>query len=84
MPNGVVAWHFWLGAAAIMGFVALYEWQQPSLPPFTGRWSWIYEFAFALFGARGGFALFAILAACTGISALIAWLLDPRARRSPH
>ena len=55
--------------AAVM---ALSEYLQPRVPPFTGRWSFVYEFAYAS-GPLGLVLSWALLAAAFAVAAVAAW-----------
>lgn len=44
---------FSAGLAFCMLMFVIMEWSKPSLPPFTGRWSWVYRFAHDTFGTHG-------------------------------
>lgn len=56
-------------AAAIM---AVTELLQPRLPPFTGRWSFLYELAYGA-GPFGLVVFWAFLAAALATAAVLAW-----------
>jgi hypothetical protein len=62
-----------LAAGALMAAVmALSEYLQPHVPPFTGRWSFVYEFAYAT-GPFGLVLCWTLLAAAFAVAALAAW-----------
>ncbi len=61
LPRGVVPWHFHFGLSGVLAVLAFIEWQSPSLPPYTGRWSWLHRAAFEVFGERGLFAWWLLL-----------------------
>ncbi len=62
LPRGFVPWHFHLGLSGVLVLLALLEWETPSQPPFTGRWSWLHHAVFEIFGERGLFAWWLVLA----------------------
>lgn len=62
LPKGLVAWHFHLGLGGVLALLAFAEWEQPTAPPFAGRWSWLYQGLFDILGARGLLAWWALLA----------------------
>lgn len=76
LPRGLIVWHFWLGTSVVTGLVAFGEWQIPSLPPYTGRWSWISQMAYATFGGRGVFLLVFGIAACAFVAGIAGWHRD--------
>ena len=60
-------------AGALMAaMMALSEYLQPHVPPFTGRWSFVYEFAYAT-GPFGLVLYWTLLAAAFTAAALSAW-----------
>lgn len=60
--------------AAVM---SLSEYLQPRIPPFTGRWSFVYDFAYAT-GPYGIVLYWALLAAALAVAAVAAWRAGPR------
>jgi hypothetical protein len=70
-PRGLIHWQAWLGMGLIAGVLAVIEWQDPSGPPFTGRWSLLHEFAYTALGQRGAFALFAFYSAASTCYGLV-------------
>lgn len=81
-PRGLVAWHFWLGISAVVGLLALTEWDRPSSPPFTGRWAWLHQAAFDLFGSRGTFLLFFAFAVVAFAYGLVLMSREMKRKRS--
>lgn len=63
LPRGLVAWRFCLGFGGVLALLAFIEWEKPSAPPFTGRWSWLHRALFEALGVRGLFAWWALMAA---------------------
>ena len=63
MPKGLLAWQVYLGLGGVAAILAFMEWEQPSKPPFTGRWSWLHQALFEVFGIRGLFAWWTLMAA---------------------
>ena len=60
-------------AVALMAAVmALSEYLQPRVPPFIGRWSFVYEFAYAT-GLFGLVLYWTLLAAAFAAAAVAAW-----------
>ncbi len=55
--------------AAVM---ALSEYLQPSVPPFAGRWSFVYEFANTI-GPLGPILFWAFLATAFVVAAVVSW-----------
>lgn len=62
LPKGLIDWHFYLGFGGVSALLAFLEWERPSRPPFTGRWSWLHQALFETLGTRGLFAWWALLA----------------------
>lgn len=58
--------------ALVAAVMALSEYLQPRVPPFTGRWSFVYEFAYAT-GPFGLVLYWTLLAAAFAVAALAAW-----------
>ena len=74
MPRDLVDWHVWIGFGAVCGLLALLELDRPSAPPFSGRWSWLYQIAFDVLGARGSFFLWLALSVVLLICGFSGWL----------
>lgn len=53
LPRGLVRWHAYLALSGVLAVFSYIEWAQPSLPPYTGRWSWLYRALFDVLGERG-------------------------------
>ena len=62
IPSGVLAWQVSLALGFMLAVLALAEWQTPSLPPFSGRWSWLKAFAHKAFGPKGLLTLYLAMA----------------------
>ena len=60
------------GIALMCGIMAVSEFVNPRLPPFTGRWALAYELAYTV-GPYGLFIYWAVLAAAFGLAAIIFW-----------
>jgi hypothetical protein len=72
MPKGLVKWQVYLGLGGVTAMLAFLEWEQPSKPPFTGRWSWLYQALFEALGTRGLFMWWALIASvCLGYGFLL-------------
>jgi hypothetical protein len=72
-PAGVVAWQIYFGLGLLSALLAFMEWQAPSTPPFTGRWSWVKGAMFEAFGPGGPFTCYVAIAAvatCAGLTLL--------------
>jgi hypothetical protein len=70
---GVVAWQIYLGLGLLSALLAFMEWQAPSVPPFTGRWSWVKGAMLEAFGPGGPFSCYVALAVgatCAGLTLL--------------
>lgn len=52
------------------GVMALSEYLQPHVPPFTGRWSFVYELAYAI-GPFGLVLYWALLASAFAVAAVV-------------
>jgi hypothetical protein len=60
-------------AVSLMAVVmALSEYLQPRVPPFTGRWSFVYELAYAT-GPFGLVLFWALLASAFAVAAVVSW-----------
>lgn len=52
----------WWGLAACFGLLALSDWVSPKQPPFSGKWGWLYSWAYSAFGPYGIVGLEAVVA----------------------
>src|SRR5262245_37873252 len=48
---------FWWGLGAGFLLLGVYDWLNPRVPPFTGRWSWVVSWAYYAPGTHGPAAL---------------------------
>ena len=64
-PSGVLAWQVSFGLGAMFALLAFAEWQTPSLPPFSGRWSWVNALAYKSLGGQGLLTLYLAIAVAT-------------------
>jgi len=70
----------WAGIGAILLIMGVMKWLDPDVPPFTGRWSWLYRSLYEAFGPRG-IPVAAFLAGASFIVAAIStWLAEKRKR----
>ena len=60
------------GIALMSGISAVSEFFNPRLPPFTGRWAFVYELAYAV-GPYGLAIYWALLATAFALAALLSW-----------
>ncbi len=61
--------------ALMCGIMAASEFVNPRLPPFTGRWAFVYELAYAI-GSYGLFIYWALLATVFALAALRSWRIS--------
>ena len=80
-PRGLIHWQAWLGMSVVAGLLAFREWQDPSRPPFTGRWGGLNGLAHGALGEKGVFALLALYCAGSACYGLVLW---QRARSDAH
>jgi hypothetical protein len=81
-PRGVGARYFWPGMSVLAGLMAIHEWDRPSLPPYTGRWSWASQIAYEAFGSRGEFVLLTGLALCALLGGVVGWQRKKERKRN--
>lgn len=74
------AW-IYLGLGGVLAILALMEWMQPSVPPYTGRWSWFYGFIYEVLGEQGLFIYWVVLALCCVAYGVSRLQTDRRGRR---
>lgn len=65
IPSGVLAWHVYLAVGGLFALLAFTEWQTPSHPPFSGRWSGIKTIVLQVLGAEGLVISYAAMALFT-------------------
>lgn len=65
------------GMALMCGVMAASEFFDPRLPPFTGRWAFVYELTYAI-GPYGLFIYWALLATAFALAALRSWRISGR------
>jgi hypothetical protein len=69
------------GFAVCILLLAIKEWENPSVPPFTGRSSWLYYFFTALFGSKGPLFFYLGFAAFLFSVGVLAWRNANKAAR---
>jgi hypothetical protein len=65
----------WLGIGAVFYVLALTSFASPSQSARTGRWGWLHEIFFGMFGASGDIILYS----CLGTTAMLAGAWNFRA-----
>ena len=63
IPGRIEKWPVFLAVAFFAALLALLEWQMPSRPPFTGRWSAMKALVFEALGGAGLLAVYVTVAA---------------------
>lgn len=66
--------YFLWGMSAVALALGLSSLASPSSPPFTGKWSWVYTWAYATFGSTGPAIAWLGLAAVLAAGGTFAWL----------
>lgn len=69
-PAGIVKWQVYLGLGCIAGLLAFLEWQAPSQPPFSGRWSAVKSLVFEVLGRNGLVGVYIAIAVALLLAAL--------------
>lgn len=69
----------WIVAGCTFALAAL-EFQNPTHPPFTGRWAWLHRWAYATFGDLGVAILLVSAAGFLVLLGAAAWLKAQKAR----
>jgi hypothetical protein len=64
----------WWGLGACFVVLGLQQWFNPSLPPFTGRWSWVDTIAFNAMGQHGPAYMHMGIGAILLIAGCLKWL----------
>ena len=67
-----------LGLALVFGSLAVAEWVNPSVRPFTGRFAFIKEAVVSALGERGIVALWGVAAGSLVLLAAAAWRRTPK------
>jgi hypothetical protein len=52
-PSGGVAWKFLVGLAVVSALLGVSDWLAPNHPPFTGKWSFLFTYAYSVAGDKG-------------------------------
>jgi hypothetical protein len=73
MPSGLVPWQVLIVLALLSGVFGICEALQPSHPPFTGRHSFVFAWAYELAGERGPAGFCLVTALIFAIAAYAAW-----------
>ena len=72
-PGNDAKWHA-LGGLSILAFIAfIAEVANPSRPPFTGRWGWLWANLFSASGSLGIALYWGLAAAVAGVAAALAY-----------
>ena len=79
-PGSVNKAVIYLGLSGMLAVLAFMEWMQPSLPPYTGRWSWFYGLIYELLGEQGLFIYWVFLAACSAAYGIYRLHIDKKSR----
>lgn len=66
------AWMWW-GFSGFFGLLAVLDWLHPKQPPFSGKWSWLYSWAYSNFGSIGIVRLMLAVSAILFIAGFVCW-----------
>ena len=72
-PSGILKWQVYLGLGCIAGLLAFLEWQAPSRPPFTGRWSIVNSLAFEVLGSNGMLVVYIAIVVALLLAAVVSF-----------
>lgn len=64
----------WWGLGACFLVSAYLDWSSPPLPPFTGKWSWLYSWAHTAIGMYGVASLEATIACVITVVGILNWV----------
>ena len=73
MPRLTKKWPLTLGLSLCCFFMALAEWLQPDLPPFTGKFAFLAQYAHDCFGSVGLVYLWVMVAIGFLMAAAVQW-----------
>ena len=62
----------WCGLSVLLAVLGAFEWLSPSQNPFSGKWAWLFTWAYAL-GPRGPALVYFTLAGSLIVTAVRAW-----------
>lgn len=68
----------WAGIGAILLIMGGIKWLAPDVPPFTGRWSWLYLSLYEAFGLRGISVAMFLAGALFIVAAISTWFKEKR------
>lgn len=63
----------WWGLGLMFLVAGANNWANPGGPPFTGKWSWLYAWAYNALGAKGPAILLIAVAGLLAMAGLLAW-----------
>ena len=64
----------WLGFSAFVILLALLEWRNPKLPPFSGRYSWLYSSLYNINNSSGILIFYIAIAVILMFFGISKWL----------
>lgn len=73
-PRAIARWPVFLAVAFFAVLLSFVEWQAPSRPPFTGRWSAVNAVVFEALGETGLLAVYIVAAAVFAGAAIASFL----------
>lgn len=72
-PGGGAAWKFSVGLALASASLGVSDWLEPKHPPFTGKWSFLFTYAYSVTGEKGPALVYFGFSIVLLIGALALW-----------